>query len=84
MLDVDTLIEERRDLIARLGALNELILAYGGGPHGDGRRPGRKPGRPAAAGRKGRRKMSASAKARLSAIAKKRWAKARAAGKSRL
>jgi hypothetical protein len=35
-------------------------------------------------GRKPRRKMSAAAKAKISAAAKKRWAKAKAAGKSRL
>jgi hypothetical protein len=35
-------------------------------------------------GRKPKRTMSAAAKAKLSAAAKKRWAKAKAAGKSRL
>jgi hypothetical protein len=34
--------------------------------------------------RKGRRKMSTAAKAKIAAAAKKRWAKARAAGKKRL
>jgi hypothetical protein len=34
--------------------------------------------------RKGRRKMSAAAKARLSVLAKARWKKAKAAGKTRL
>jgi len=35
-------------------------------------------------GRKPKRHMSAAAKAKISAAAKKRWAKAKAAGKSRL
>jgi hypothetical protein len=39
---------------------------------------------PAKRGRKPRRKMSAAGKARISAAAKKRWAKAKASGKNSL
>jgi hypothetical protein len=39
---------------------------------------------PAKSGKKTRRKMSAAAKAKLAAIARKRWRKAKAAGKTAL
>jgi hypothetical protein len=54
---------------------SKLQKIFGGGtPSYTGAKRGRKP----------KRKMSAAAKAKISAAAKKRWAKAKAAGKSRL
>jgi hypothetical protein len=78
---------------------SELSKILGGGIIGNGRKTGKRMGRPPGSGKKGgdvtrykaahsgkkkRKGMSAAAKARISAAAKARWAKAKAAGKNSL
>jgi hypothetical protein len=79
------LLSNIRDTASKL--LNDLGLeaqrvARRGRPAGSGRKPGRKtaergPGRPVGSGRR-RRKMSAAARAKISAAQKRRWAKVKA------
>ena len=64
----------------------ELQGIFSGGRGRRGRRLGRPPGtgRLATAGSRRRRKLSAAARRRIAAAAKARWAKAKAAGRTRL
>ena len=68
-------------LLQQLGqdAVTVVRRARRGRPPGGGKRRG--PGRPAGTGTRKRRKMSAEARAKISAAQKKRWAKQKAAEK---
>lgn len=59
--------------------LDRAIAALEGG---SGRRRGRPPGTPNAAGPKGRRHMSPAARKKISEMMKKRWAERKKAGKA--
>jgi hypothetical protein len=74
----------RAQLQAKLDAVDAVINDMGG--TATNRTNRRKPtGKPAATNRsRGKRKLSAAARARLAAIARARWKKANAAGKSAL
>ena len=78
-------LELRQQIDALQNELNALegtpVEKKRGRPPGKGRKKLMAAEKPA---RKGRRKMSAAAKATLSAAAKTRWAKAKAAGKRSL
>ena len=74
----------RAQLQAKLDAVDAIINDMGG--TATNRTNTRKPaGKPAATNRRrGKRKMSAAARARLAAIARARWKKVKAQGKSAL
>jgi hypothetical protein len=70
--------DEASKLLTQLGAGAERIIRRGR-PAGSRNVAKRGPGRPKGSGRRGRRKMSAAARAKISAAQKLRWAKQKAA-----
>jgi len=76
------LVSYRAELQRKLEAVNELLGVSGGRAYGRRAYATRTAAR--GPGRSGQRKMSAAGRARLAAIARARWRKARLAGKSRL
>jgi len=72
--------DEASKLLTQLGAGAERIIRRGR-PAGSGNVAKRGPGRPKGSGRRGRRKMSAAARAKISAAQKLRWAKQKAASR---
>lgn len=77
-MDTQSIIAE---LEAERNRLDEAIAALQGGR----RRPGRPPMRaPSTGARRGPRRLSAAARRKISEAAKKRWAKAKAAGRNTL
>ncbi len=96
-LSVDQLqraIEIKEQIESLEAELGQLLGSAPAAPRRRGRPPGRRgPGRPLGSGhqaavtrpgRRGRRKMSPAARARLAEMARRRWAKAKAAGRSKL
>jgi hypothetical protein len=70
------------DIQDKIESLNKELSAILGTEVGNGRK---RIGRPPGSGKKGPRgPMSATARAKIAAVAKKRWAKAKAAGKNSL
>lgn len=76
-LDIESVLQELRNERDRID--NAIIALEASGGRGR-RRVGRKP----ANSRRGRRRLGARAKKRISDAAKARWAKAKKAGKNRL
>lgn len=74
----------KEELEQKLEAVNKVIADMGEEAPKRRGRPAKAGAAPAPTAKRGRRKMSAAAKAMLSAAAKARWKKAKAAGKSRL
>ena len=70
--------DEASKLLSQLGQGAERVIRRGR-PAGSGNVAKRGPGRPKGSGRGGRRKMSAAARAKISAAQKLRWAKQKAA-----
>jgi hypothetical protein len=70
--------DEASKLLSQLGHQAERAIRRGR-PAGSGKVAKRGPGRPKGSGRGGRRKMSAAARAKISAAQKLRWAKQKAA-----
>ena len=70
--------DEASTLLTQLGQGAERVIRRGR-PAGSVNVAKRGPGRPKGSGRRGRRKMSAAARAKISAAQKLRWAKQKAA-----
>ena len=70
--------DEASKLLSQLGHEAERVIRRGR-PAGSANIAKRGPGRPKGSGRGGRRKMSAAARAKISAAQKLRWAKQKAA-----
>ena len=76
--------DEATKLLSELGhSVSEIPFPRRGRPAGSKNAAKRGPGRPKGAVRPGRRKMSAAARARISAAQKARWAKHRAENKKK-
>jgi hypothetical protein len=73
--------DEASKLLSQLGHGAQAAVARRGRPAGSKNAVKRGPGRPAGSGTKKRRKMSAKARAAISAAQKARWAKQKAADK---
>lgn len=75
-----TQLRRAADIQEKIESLNSELSSI----LGANSKPDKRMGRPPGSGRKGKRTMSAAARARIAAAARARWKKAKAAGKNTL